>query len=108
MWIHAEIRIWTDCLQNMDAIVNEGYGVFRGLEERVHLQYPPRMDVIVQNQGNAGDNEKSAEHQREYSVSFHHGRFIMNLRRRCLQQPRLPTQSWWRPIQRPPRAIPTC
>ncbi|KAJ3331361.1 Squalene epoxidase [Blyttiomyces sp. JEL0837] len=56
-----------DCLQNIDAIPCNGYVVFND-PENVHLPYP--------------DDAKSKKPNVGYS--FHHGRFIMNLRRAML------------------------
>lgn len=58
-----------DCLENIDAIPCHGYGIFyKG--ENVHVLYPP-----------SGGKPSIGK-------SFHHGRFIMNLRKAAAETPK--------------------
>ena len=58
-----------DCLENIDAIPCHGYGIFfKG--EIAHISYPP-----------SGDKPSIGK-------SFHHGRFIMNLRKAAAETPK--------------------
>ncbi|RIA91581.1 squalene epoxidase-domain-containing protein [Glomus cerebriforme] len=58
----------SDCLENIDAIPCHGYGIFyKG--ENAHVLYPP-------SNGNPSIGK-----------SFHHGRFIMNLRKAAAETP---------------------
>lgn len=73
------------CLDGIDAIAVRGYGVFADDNERqVHLPYPMKPQV-----------GKEATEQ-EWGKSFHHGRFIMQLRQSVLNHDRYAVCSCWR------------
>jgi squalene monooxygenase len=57
-----------DCLEGIDAQAIKGYGIFHN-DERVCLTYP-----------------RSTDDEALFGRSFHHGRFIMNLRRAAAKQ----------------------
>lgn len=59
------------CLEGIDAVLSHGYGVIRG-SELVHIPYPIDPETGKQYQGR----------------SFHHGRFIQNLRAAAAQAPK--------------------
>lgn len=59
-----------DCLEGIDAIPTYGYGVIRG-SEHVHIPYLINPDTGKTDEGR----------------SFHHGRFIQNLRNAASQAP---------------------
>jgi squalene monooxygenase len=74
LWVtsdHFICKLFTDCLDGIDAIDNYGYGVFYDGND-VHLPYPKQPN-----------SEKL-----EWGRSFHHGRFIMKLREACLAHPK--------------------
>ncbi|KAI3645156.1 hypothetical protein MP228_011320 [Amoeboaphelidium protococcarum] len=59
------------CLEGIDAVFNEGYGLFYG-DEIVPLPY---LDVF---------NEKLQATEQLRGCSFHHGKFVQSLRQACL------------------------
>lgn len=59
-----------DCLENIDSIPCYGYGIYYK-NECIHLSYP-KVKNDIPHQGR----------------SFHHGRFIMNLRRAVSRVPK--------------------
>lgn len=68
------------CVDGIDAIPCHGYNVIYN-ETPVHVPYPPRdQNGRLTNQW-YGHGEKG---QRDVGRSFHHGRFIMQLRKACL------------------------
>ncbi len=77
-----------DCLEGIDAIKVQGYDVIYYGEE-VRIPYPANA-----RDASAGDEEKSRtdemrgmRQRRPEGRSFHHGRFITQLRRKAMQQP---------------------
>ncbi|ORZ40905.1 squalene epoxidase-domain-containing protein [Catenaria anguillulae PL171] len=66
-----------DTLDNMDAIDVHGYVVL-DKDEVCHLKYPTLPETVQPTQF-AGTTAMGK--------SFHHGRFIMNLRRKCMDHP---------------------
>lgn len=69
------------CLEGIDAITVEGYGVFSETD-RVHLPYPSLSQEQVEEVDPTGKQPAIAF---EVGKSFHHGRFIMKLREACRQ-----------------------
>jgi squalene monooxygenase len=69
-----------DCVNGIDAIPCLGYNVIYNGEERV-ISYPALNEAgIVEHQWHGAGTEG----KREQGRGFHHGRFIMQLRRACL------------------------
>ncbi|KAI9152709.1 Squalene epoxidase [Blastocladiella emersonii ATCC 22665] len=71
-----------DTLDNMDAIDVHGYVVV-DKDETCHLVYPDLPSAA------AASPSGSADPLPARGKSFHHGRFIMNLRRKCLEHPNI-------------------
>lgn len=63
------------CLDGMDSIKVDGYKVFWGGDE-VEIPYPEEKTVMGWSKGEVGSDGRKQEGR-----SFHHGRFIQNLRR---------------------------
>jgi squalene monooxygenase len=80
------------CLEDIDAIPCYGYHVlYRG--EELAFSYPPRKadGGVVVGAGNRKEvaNGHAKELPRPEGRSFHHGRFIMQLRRACMAHPNI-------------------
>lgn len=74
-----------DCLEGIDAIVVKGYDViYYGTE--VEIPYPPNAGSAAIGGIKTSQNEKSS---RPEGRSFHHGRFITQLRRACASNPNI-------------------
>lgn len=74
------------CLEGIDAIPNYGYHILFH-SENVIIPYPSTDDagkVVLQSDMNDKDNYKKPEGR-----SFHHGRFITQLRKSCLAHPNI-------------------
>ncbi|SCV67307.1 BQ2448_5953 [Microbotryum intermedium] len=69
----------SDTLASIDAVPCEGYKVFWG-DEQVAIPYPPEEREMGWKDGR---NEKSSKEVKQEGRSFHHGRFVMNLRRKA-------------------------
>lgn len=72
-----------DCLENIDAVMVKGYGVFY-YGEPVEIPYP--ANAADQNGPRQQASEKPASARAE-GRSFHHGRFISRLRAAALSHP---------------------
>lgn len=70
-----------DALEGIDSIRVEGYKVFWG-EDQVDLPYPEETTQMNWNES-GGISKKAAGEQVQEGRSFHHGRFVMNLRSRA-------------------------
>lgn len=76
-----------ECLEGIDAIPCYGYNViYHG--DNVAIPYPVLDETTgeVQCGASAKKNENA---KRPLGYSFHHGRFIMNLRKACLKEPNI-------------------
>ncbi|SCZ96454.1 BZ3500_MvSof-1268-A1-R1_Chr8-2g10203 [Microbotryum saponariae] len=69
----------SDTLADIDAVPCEGYKVFWG-DEQVAIPYPPEEREMGWKDGR---NDKSSTIVKQEGRSFHHGRFVMNLRRKA-------------------------
>lgn len=76
------------CIENIDAIPCQGYNVIYSGEECV-LKYPKVPRDIQQDYNELYRSGKAAEISNEAprGVSFHHGRFVMNLRQAARDTP---------------------
>ncbi|EPE24498.1 FAD/NAD(P)-binding protein [Glarea lozoyensis ATCC 20868] len=75
----------SDCLEGIDSIPVEGYQiVYYG--DSVNIPYPPGAGATLDGGIEGSRNEKS---ERPKGRSFHHGRFIGQLRRACAKQPNI-------------------
>ncbi|OAA64271.1 Squalene epoxidase [Niveomyces insectorum RCEF 264] len=85
-----------DCVENIDAIPCHGYHIVYDGDEIV-IPYPALddqgrvpMDAYVAAAANGGGSDKKHDGRpAPEGCSFHHGRFIMQLRRRCLAHPNI-------------------
>jgi squalene monooxygenase len=74
-----------DCLEGIDAVKVEGYEVFWG-GDRVEIPYPDEFRGMrwSNNPSNINDNnEDNSVERKQEGRSFHHGRFVQNLRRKA-------------------------
>ncbi|KAF7960431.1 hypothetical protein EAE96_000112 [Botrytis aclada] len=73
------------CLEGIDSIRVKGYEViYHGTP--VSIPYPPNAGAAQEGGFRGSENEKSA---RPEGRSFHHGRFISQLRKACASQPNI-------------------
>ncbi|PSS12336.1 hypothetical protein M430DRAFT_36494 [Amorphotheca resinae ATCC 22711] len=73
------------CLEDIDSIVVKGYGVvYHGTE--VRIPYPENAGGTLEGGIYESANEKSSKPE---GRSFHHGRFIGQLRKACASQPNI-------------------
>lgn len=70
-----------DCLEGMDAIPTDGYKVFWGAAD-VAIPYPTEQIAMAWSEGGVGKDGRVQQGR-----SFHHGRFVQNLRRTAKQTP---------------------
>ena len=75
----------SDCLEGIDSIVVKGYEVIYYGHE-VEIPYPENAGGTFQGGVAGSKNEKSS---RPIGRSFHHGRFISQLRKACASQPNI-------------------
>lgn len=79
-----------DCLEGIDAVKVEGYEVFWGMKDRVEIPYPAEsIGMRWSNKNHTNTTPTTLEGEKEQQQegrSFHHGRFVMNLRRRAAAQ----------------------
>ncbi|WFD33804.1 squalene monooxygenase [Malassezia cuniculi] len=73
----------SEALEGIDAVRTTGYSVFLGKSESVHFDYPTPQELPERYQ--AGTPYGSSGHYE--GRSFHHGRFIMALRKHMLAEP---------------------
>jgi len=73
------------CLEGIDSIVVKGYEVIY-YGTGVNIPYPANAGASVEGGLKASENEKSS---RPEGRSFHHGRFISQLRKACASQPNI-------------------
>ncbi|KAL4400874.1 Squalene epoxidase [Malassezia pachydermatis] len=71
-----------DTLEGIDAIPAEGYHIFLSPEESVKIAYP----AVAELPSSYGRSEPLGKNYHYAGRSFHHGRFIMNLRRKMNEQ----------------------
>jgi squalene monooxygenase len=82
------------CLDNMDGIDTLGYVVIKSKDEQVLLKYPKKEgeDLIVEKMQESDSDDTKSEgsvdpgNGRFWGRSFHHGRFIMNLRKAAQEE----------------------
>jgi len=82
------------CLEGMDGIDTLGYVVIKSKDESVLLKYPKREgdDLVVEKLQESDSDDTKSEgsvdpgNGRHWGRSFHHGRFIMNLRKAAQQE----------------------
>ncbi|TVY91323.1 putative squalene monooxygenase [Lachnellula willkommii] len=75
----------SDCLQGIDSVKVVGYEVIY-YGNPVSIPYPPNAGAAAQGGFKNSMNEKST---RPEGRSFHHGRFISQLRKACASQPNI-------------------
>lgn len=71
-----------DAIENIDAVPATGYSVFLG-ENAVHIEYPTPAELPER----YGSGMPLGSSERYQGRSFHHGRFVMALRRHMLAEP---------------------
>lgn len=80
-----EILGLADCLEGIDSIVVKGYEIiYHG--EGVSIPYPLNPGAAGERGTKASGNEKTT---RPEGRSFHHGRFVGQLRKACAKQPNI-------------------
>lgn len=79
------------CLEGIDAVPCHGYHInFHG--DEVVFPYPwtdERGEVVLARDKDKHSNKDRAEYKKPEGRGFHHGRFIMQLRRSCLAHPNI-------------------
>lgn len=71
-----------ECLDGIDAITNHGYVLVNPTDSSVvPLKYPKIPMPTTTTDNDDGDDDK--KRRRPFGKGFHHGRFIMNLRKAC-------------------------
>lgn len=75
----------SNCLEGIDSVVVKGYEVIY-YGKGVNIPYPPNAGAVVEGGKKGSLNEKSS---RPEGRSFHHGRFISQLRKACASQPNI-------------------
>lgn len=78
-----------DCLEEIDAIRVEGYEVIY-YDKEVHIPYPENVTkgnpTALHSEKGEGET-RGVKRKRPEGRSFHHGRFIQQLRKRAMQHP---------------------
>lgn len=78
-----------DCLEEIDAIRVEGYEIIY-YDQEVHIPYPVnavKSQTESQRSAKEDGETRRVKRKRPEGRSFHHGRFIQQLRRRAMQHP---------------------
>lgn len=73
----------SDTLEGIDAIPTDGYHIFLSPTESIKIRYPATDELPA----SYGRSEPLGTEQHYAGRSFHHGRFIQNLRRCMMAQP---------------------
>lgn len=77
------------CIEDIDSIPCNGFNVFFHGQD-VRMPYPEMEWLGLSDGKEKGSNKKEkTEGTRPQGKSFHHGRFIMQLRRACLEHPNI-------------------